>query len=713
MKAYTKSFILLLTCCIHLNASYLDYIYTDRNLTLNSWGHVGLIQTPTANIVGEGSAFLSIAQNDIYKFGAISVSPFDWMEVSYFYYRPNDLYWDFVSPRTKGKYLDKGFSAKFLYVPENDSLPNIAIGLSDFAGTGVFTREYLASTYNTDYFNITLGMGWGKFAGDKSFNNPINYLSERPQVSDNYDQGGTLSYDKWFRGDAALFGGIEYYLPYLDGLKIKVELDPYDYYKFSCCGGGISEDFKASRDKDSDINFGVSYQITKNLQINLSYIKGNLFNLNWSIGGNFSKPLLRKESFKPKIITNSNKNINTFYEDLLINLNKNKLYLQTAEIDNTNLNISINTNKYRSSMKAASYSTEIAKDIVEEYSLPIKSLTVTRVNGGIELNKITTTFSDFKPYKKDFKNNIFRNSNINSGNTNSFLKKEFAPRVIFPVSSTDIYPGLINHVGSPEKFYLGSLVLNIKNETQFSRRLILSSEIAYKVKDNFDERTSFSDSPYLPNVRTDILLYLQQSDLYIPRMQLDYIWSPKRETYLKLSAGIFETMFGGFGGEILHTPFYKNYSIGAEYYHVYQRDFNQQFGFRDYKTTTGHVNFYHYLNSLGIISKVSYGRYLAKDVGWTFDFSRRTKSGFRAGFFFSLTSASSVEFGEGSFDKGFYIQIPFDMFTKKYSTQNANFSLQPLTRDGGAKLKTGMDLDGFIFDSKYYDLYNQRNDLYN
>ena len=53
------------------------------------------------------------------------------------------------------------------------------------------------------------------------------------------------------------------------------------------------------------------------------------------------------------------------------------------------------------------------------------------------------------------------------------------------------------------------------------------------------------------------------------------------------------------------------------------------------------------------------------------------------------------------------------MFTKKYSTQNANFSLQPLTRDGGARLKTGMGLDGFIFDSKYYDLYNQRNDLYN
>ena len=190
-----------------IQCSYLDYIYTDRKPTLNSWGHVGLIQTPTADILGENSAYLSINQNDIYKFGAISVSPFDWMEASYFYYRPNDLYWDFVSPATKGKYLDKGFSVKFLY-KSNYKIPNIAIGLNDFAGTGVFTGEYIAVTEKFSNFNITLGIGWGKFAGNNSFENPITKFAERQDVSGNYDQGGTLSYDKWFRGRNSLFGGI-------------------------------------------------------------------------------------------------------------------------------------------------------------------------------------------------------------------------------------------------------------------------------------------------------------------------------------------------------------------------------------------------------------------------------------------------------------------------------------------------------------------------
>ena len=75
-------------------------------------------------------------------------------------------------PCNQGKYLDKGFSVKFLY-NSNKNLPNFAIGLNDFAGTGVFTGEYLAITEKFSNFNITLGIGWGKFAGEDSFNHPI------------------------------------------------------------------------------------------------------------------------------------------------------------------------------------------------------------------------------------------------------------------------------------------------------------------------------------------------------------------------------------------------------------------------------------------------------------------------------------------------------------------------------------------------------------
>ena len=187
----------------------------------------------------------------------------------------------------------------------------------------------------------------------------------------------------------------------------------------------------------------------------------------------------------------------------------------------------------------------------------------------------------------------------------------------------------------------------------------------------------------------------------------------KKAFYAKIGAGIFESMYAGVGGEFLYTPFKEKYAIGAEIYKVKQRDYDQRFSFKDYETETGHINFYYYLDSMDIITKLSYGRYLARDSGWTFDFSRRSKSGFRAGFYFSLTSASSIEFGEGSFDKGFYIQIPFNLLQKKYTSSNGNFRLSPLTRDGGAKLNQGKQLEGFIFDSRFNDLYRNKNDFYN
>ena len=198
--------------------------------------------------------------------------------------------------------------------------------------------------------------------------------------------------------------------------------------------------------------------------------------------------------------------------------------------------------------------------------------------------------------------------------------------------------------------------------------------------------------------------YLKESDKYISRMQIDYLWSPRKEVYAKVSAGIFEMMYGGFGGEVLYKPFNSNLMIGLEIFKVQKRAFNQRFGFLDYKTTTGHINFNYNFEQLGLIANLSIGKYLAKDNGYTLDLSRRTKSGFRAGVFFSRTNVSAAEFGEGSFDKGFYFKIPFNLFSKKYTQQSFDFKLKPLTRDGGAKLDYDKRLIDLIDNTTYSEI---------
>ena len=180
---------------------------------------------------------------------------------------------------------------------------------------------------------VTAGLGWGKFAGENSFDNPLSFLSDkfnlRPSTSSNLVIGGTPSYDKWFRGNAALFGGLEYFVPNQNGLSIKLEYDPFDYLDFSAQIGEPSFDL---RKKDSNINIGLSYPFNKFLTIDASFIKGNTFNLSFTIGTTFNDQLSKKQKFNPSLDIKENKEHSKieFYESILLNLNNNNLFLQTA-----------------------------------------------------------------------------------------------------------------------------------------------------------------------------------------------------------------------------------------------------------------------------------------------------------------------------------------------------------------------------------------------
>ena len=59
--------------------------------------------------------------------------------------------------------------------------------------------------------------------------------------------------------------------------------------------------------------------------------------------------------------------------------------------------------------------------------------------------------------------------------------------------------------------------------------------------------------------------------------------------------------------------------------------------------------------------------------------------------FLSLTDISKAEFGEGSFDKGFF-NIPIQVFFDQYSRGSSGFGLRPLTRDGAQPLTVAQTL---------------------
>ena len=222
----------------------------------------------------------------------------------------------------------------------------------------VFAREYIVFTESHENVKLSLGIGWGKFVGDNSFENPLSFISDklisRPVINDKY--GGKPSYNQWFRGESSLFGGFEFTIPRAKKLKLKLELDPFNYFDFSA--NNKSEASYKRRKKDSNLNIGLSYPLNKFLTLDTSYIKGNSVVFNLSFGTTFNNKLFEKKSFNPEVkkVSSKKSEKKAFYDDLLHNLNTNRLYLQTANLDHeNNLEISIATSEYRNNIRSSAY----------------------------------------------------------------------------------------------------------------------------------------------------------------------------------------------------------------------------------------------------------------------------------------------------------------------------------------------------------------------
>lgn len=148
-------------------------------------------------------------------------------------------------------------------------------------------------------------------------------------------------------------------------------------------------------------------------------------------------------------------------------------------------------------------------------------------------------------------------------------------------------------------------------------------------------------------------------------------------------------MLGGIGGEILYRRQDARWAISLDVNHVHQREFKQQFGFQDYEVTTGHLELYYQFPFLDLEGSVHVGRYLVGDRGATFRLARRFNNGGVVGAFITRTNVAAEDFGEGSFDNGFFMTIPFDLILPQSTRQKWPIAFRPLTSDGGQMLEIG------------------------
>ncbi len=331
----------------------------------------------------------------------------------------------------------------------------------------------------------------------------------------------------------------------------------------------------------------------------------------------------------------------------------------------------------------------------------IEEITLVQVNRGLELSRVSIVRSDLeKALKyKGSAEEVWANAVIEPGRG---LLDDHPPVMENPERYPDfdwsLTPRLRQHVGGPEGFYLYQLYAALGASVSPLPGLKLAGTAGFDITNTFDRLRQSSDST-LPHVRSDINRYLKEGKTGIINLYADYVFSPVSEWYVKATAGLFEEMYGGIAGEVLYKPVRSPFALGAELAWVKKRDFDQLFSFRDYDVLTGHASLYYQVPVYDLFAYVSAGRYLAGDVGATFSLARTFDSGVTVGAFFTLTDVPFDEFGEGSFDKGFFITIPFDIFLTRSTRKRGTFGFRPLTRDGGQKVEIPGRLYGLLGDS--------------
>lgn len=249
-----------------------------------------------------------------------------------------------------------------------------------------------------------------------------------------------------------------------------------------------------------------------------------------------------------------------------------------------------------------------------------------------------------------------------------------------------IFPEVISHFGSTKDDHFKADV-NIRAYLNYNvtRGLKLYAEGKQHIIGDLDLIPA-SSSNNVPHVRSDIARYSAEGKTSLRRLGAEYTVNPYKDIFARITAGHLEEMYSGVSGELLYSPYNSSVSFGFDVNYVKQRNFDQLFSMLDYETVTGHANIYYINKQYDITAKISAGRYLAKDWGTTLDVSREFDNGITVGAFATVTDMSEQDFGEGSFDKGIYIVIPFDFFWFKQSREKSRYNFRRLGKNGGQKL---------------------------
>lgn len=665
-------------------------------------GQSGLVHMPDARIAEEGTLSIGASNIDPYFTIWSSLTVLPRLELTARFTKIDRV--PGGGPDSEfGDYRDKSFDAKLLLLKESPYLPAISIGTQDFTGTRLFNAKFLTLGKHFSDVDVTLGYGTDRIDG--------------------------------------AFGGIRYRPSWNKNLGFVAEYDANDY----------KNDFRAP-DSGADLRKGGA---TYAIEYRYGWIGAQLSYQGGDVGANLyvSIPLMQRE-FVPKIdepapyteITRQP----TLKEESAVgqagtlqeqavdargdarNMQEIARALERQGFKNVRLRLDgtaleASLTHPRISLIGRSVG-RAARTMVSLGPGDIETVRITYTQNDLPL--LTYHFTDAKRLQAYFVG-LMSQEFLDESVEVSYASPEYAERfrdkkAIMVLDDTDVmiptqtYYGDEGHIVSirrEDPFLSGFRLIpfnlrlyfvdpsgdasydtfsTLAYQKYFGSGLFLNGAARLTLFENVSDVTRPSIS-VLPHVRTDIALYKQEERrLKLNGLLLNKYSQLAERVYGRFSAGYYEEMFAGAGGQVLYLPRRGNWAADLSVDWLRQRAPEKDFGFRDYSVATALLAFHYRIPEYGITATARAGRFLAKDEGVRLELKRRFHSGIEAGIWFTRTNENDLTQPnrpkEQFLDRGLFISIPLASMLTKDTQEQANLAVVEATRDVGQMVESPGDL---------------------